>query len=126
MTHVLEGTPTAHSADATPLSDSEIDCAIARQIMHWKPSTVRGEFVWHAPLHECHGYALDKDSWQPTRNIAQAWQVLEHVRRDSDSVVLQTRKGRWVCSINGKIYAMGVGDTAPRAICVAALAAVQP
>lgn len=128
-------TTTAHSSGATPLGHEEIDFAIAERVMGWRyeqvPGGGNGYFVrWYdADDKRLYSYMITETSawgviWQPSTRIAQAWQVLEHVRRDSDSVVLQTLKDRWVCSINGKIYAMGIGDTAPLAICLAALKAV--
>lgn len=123
-------TPTAHSrgpeGSPTPLTDEQIDALVAEKLMHWKRSTHRGEFVWDAPLEECHGYVFDRETWQPTRNIAQAFQVLEKFRYAAGKgVILCDSTYGWTCDISdGGNFHRAEANTASRAICLAALKAV--
>lgn len=135
MTHVpslvgtgLEGTSTAHSADATPLTDAQIDYAIGTRVMRWGVCTVHGQPAWNVPVNGNHGYVFYQSEWRPSRNIADAWRVLEQFVKRGDDVWVMTAPVGWRCLIasDNNIDFEGNADTAPRAICVAALAAVQP
>lgn len=73
---------------------------------------------------------LEPGDWQPTRNIAQAWEVLEKFDADvniikrKDSVGKQAGFGSWTCQIKlGVGWYHGLGHTAPEAIVCACLMA---
>jgi hypothetical protein len=74
------------------------------------------------------------DEWQPSTNIAHAFEVAEKIREipcyfqleDHD---IDGRDGRaWVCRIGASLFLpaiVGIGETAPLAICRASLKAVR-
>lgn len=75
--------------------------------------------------------AYGRRGWQPTRDIAQAWQLITKFEGDGYNVILSTfaNAGRWCCIFetggpNGLPSYTGYGETAMAAICRCALAAV--
>lgn len=128
-------TPTAHSADATPLSDAEIDRLVALNIMHWFPDDdcPRGyRPSWS--INQGQNDGPHYEEWQPSTNIADAWQVLEKFQSTHNIYLVTIEKYRWCCDLEGANGAAPAGgdehvsemaDTAPRAICLACLAVMQ-
>ena len=74
-----------------------------------------------------HGeYVFDGTPWQPSKRIDQAWMVVEQMKVDGWTLLLcQQRGGLWVAGFdnvdNPKVS--DDADTAPMAICQAALEA---
>lgn len=71
-------------------------------------------------------------SWSPSTDIKHAWAVVENIRSACD-VYVSREEGNWVTQIvrrrcdlerGDKELAFEVAETAPLAICLAALAAV--
>lgn len=123
------------------LTSEQIDALLATRIMGWELlevdyigseyETLRqkelADWIREVGIESVGSYWINVEKdfwtderWSPSTDIAQAWRVLEHFRRNGYSVVLQTLKGRWVCSLNGELFCMEVADTAPLAICLAA------
>lgn len=120
-------TATPPSAAATLSTDSEIDYAIGRRVMRWGVDRAHGQPAWNVPVDEKSGYVFLQSEWQPSTNIADAWRVLEKFRYAAGKgVILCDFENGWVCDISdGGEFHRAEADTAPRAICLAALAAVQ-
>jgi len=110
----------------------ELDALVAEKVMGWKKVKWLGDYDWR-----------DKDgeqpytvrAWNPSTDIAAAWQVVEKIQerqgRDRFIIYLSSYWGTnsWVykCefimeTVNKSVD--GFADTAPLAICLAALRAV--
>lgn len=70
---------------------------------------------------------LRKENWTPTEDIHQAWMVLEKFPyRQAKGVTLCDAMNGWVCEISdGGTFHQASADTAPLAICLAALKAIR-
>lgn len=110
--------------DQTP-SLREIDAAIAEKVMGWRLEDIKDSiglpfFVWDT--------GLSQDEWRPTTDIAQAFQVLEHLRAKGHSYFIRGFPSRCNVKINEHSQWIHEGDeqvqTMPEAICRAALAAL--
>jgi len=113
----------------------ETDNAIAIHIMDWEwLHDGFGAMAWFGE-HGDSGFGdggigvYRRVSWCPSRNIELAWIVLEHFAWPKYYVrIVRTETGRWRCDIelNGGDgpTRSGNAETAPLAICRAALAAV--
>lgn len=112
---------------ATPSTDAEIDYAVGTRVMRWGVSSVHGQPAWDVPVDGNRGYVIYQSNWRPSRNIAQAFQVLEKFRfAAGKGVILCDFAGGWVCDISdGGNFHRAEADTAPRAICLACLAALK-
>ena len=111
------------------LSDSQLDSMVATHIMQWQSRLWRqSEPYWDMPNEEAHGTLLMHDQWQPTRKIEQAFMALEKLREQPDIYYLADvtmRPLEWICHIETERGLISVvADSAPRAICLAALRAV--
>lgn len=124
-------TSTPPSADATPSTDAEIDYAIGRRVMRWGVDRAHGQPAWNVPVDEKSGYVFLQSEWQPSVSIADAWRVLGQFPWPKFYVrLVVTETGNWRCDIelrggDGPVIS-AVAKDAPLAICLAALAAVQP
>lgn len=103
------------------MTNREIDCAIAEKVMGWtkkvpaigKPWWARSDDTFAAPAH-------GKKAWSPSTDIAAAWSVVEKMRMQIEP----TRKG-WRAGVYGGLSdKRATADTAPLAICLAALKAI--
>lgn len=138
-------TTTAHSAGATPLTDEQIDRAVSERVMGWHYEQIdAGGGAYHARWYDDSGnlvfrYMVSEHSvlgtrWRPSTSIADAWRVLEKFQSTHNIYLVTIEKYRWCCDLEGANGAAPAGgdehvsemaETAPRAICLAALAAVQ-
>lgn len=122
MNNVLRGDGRRDVVDMSiqVLTDTEIDRLVGERVMGWTfiPGA-EGQWYDIAVL-------VATEDWSPSTDIHDAWQVLETMKNNGYSVVLQTLRGSWVCSFNSESYGMAVCETASMAICTAALKAVQP
>lgn len=111
----------------------ELDRQTAEKIMGWQlgsrqlpQSTVFGN-AWLTPFPGSEDFYFIKD-WKPTRNIAQAFEVLEKEAQKHHSFLIQISSGKWrVCmkkfgSRPGDFIELQA-DSAPLAITRACLAA---
>jgi hypothetical protein len=106
----------------------ELDRLIAERVMGWKYDPEFG-LLNGEQFMEING------SWSPSTNIAHAWEVMEQLRHKAIYLdVIQTDNGFMVGDgsdnytnddghIEGTLYYVGLADTAPHAICLAALRA---
>lgn len=60
------------------MSDDELNRLIAEKVMGWHVGGYGGEPYW---LNGKGMHAWPIDDWQPTQDIAQAWQVVERMRQ---------------------------------------------
>lgn len=107
----------------------ELDALLAEKVMGWKPS--KDGRYWDGPdasRHREDGPWLDagESVWSPSQDIVAAWEVLEKVQEIGS---LQNFGGfGWRCEIHtttpGYHDCAGEADTAPLAICRAALRSV--
>lgn len=109
-----------------------IDDAIATKVMGWYEETFEAYGNMVTAYYGNGQKQREKWAWQPTRQIGDAWKVLEKFPWPQYRVLLMTTEsGNWRCDIHlrggdGPV-ASAFDKDAPRAICLAALAAVgQP
>lgn len=97
---------------------SELDGLIAEKVMGWKEDKYRGVMGW------LDGHIFHS-SFKPSTNIEDAWKVLEKLIQLGAEINVGFYE-QWDCSID---YPIGCNwlvqtETAPLAICLAALEAV--
>lgn len=121
----------------------ELDAEVAVRVMGWR---LKGCW-WEASDGSTQGCTLTDERWRPSVDIADAWRVVEHLRAEGwlitvkempdgypylggDDIQLRQRSvctGLWMHRLRpesrGRYYPglLGVGDSAPLAICRAAL-----
>ena len=107
-------------AEYEKMTDRELDAQVAEKVMGWEPYEGQ-ERTWALPGGEVLGL------WIPSIDIADAFEVVEKMRGKSLNLfTLAACMGsqQWSAYVHG-----GDGwiqaNTAPRAICIAALAAVE-
>lgn len=110
----------------------ELDRLVAEKVMGWTSDC--GVWNCHRQWHASHDIlARTTDGWRPSTNIAHAWEVVE--AKHPPHFVLQLQ---WLDSIqlwechwdfkrcfNGEATISSTAQTAPHAICLAALKAVS-
>ena len=114
----------------------EIDARVAEEVMEWRPIThFHGEpiadgwvgfwdgdwFRWTTrPPSDEENASVE---WKPSTQIADAWPVLERF----DEYAIYKDEHRVVCKVAMKedVWSMSIANTAPLAICLAALEAVE-
>lgn len=108
---------------STHVAGPELDRLVAEKVMGWEPVSSGLRMRGSPPdLWLCKGGRRRvMRAWNPSTNIAQAWEVVERCRSLGHRVTLQL-DGAWRVWINGGLPSED--DTAPLAICFAALAAV--
>jgi len=114
----------------TGTPDSDIDRKVAEKVMQWKPYTRKdGEIEWCTPdpkipvVGTVNRLALD---WRPSTNIADAFLVVEEMRKRDFRFALSTGSaGKWCASFTKEVIDGDYADTAPAAICMAALEALD-
>lgn len=111
----------------TPLTNRQIDALIAEKVMGWTlDSNIEETNVyWVDSEGNIMGWPDGVEQWAPSAYIGDAWQVLEKFETNDD-IFLRTEVKGWTCNIETDEGGyIGYGDTAPMAICVAALKAAQ-
>ena len=99
---------------------TKIDDAVAEHVMRWQ----RRVYYWDRPKGEGNHYMLWCKNWQPTRNIAQAWQLVTKFESENYDVLLGTFGTRWRCIFESEERGYtGYGETAMMAIATCALKA---
>jgi hypothetical protein len=114
---------------AEQLDNEAIDDAIATKVMGWYEETFEAYGNMVTAYYGNGQKQREKWAWQPTRQIGDAWKVLEKFERDGHDIFLRTEPPGWMCLIaadDNKDFT-GYGETAMLAICRCALKAVgQP
>lgn len=122
----------------------ELDAMVAERVMGWRLSNYEAEAAAASDADyadaaindgwEWEGRATRREAWQwrPSTDIADAWEVVEKMAADQPEwphhghyVCLHnsTGLGKWECRVGS--FAEAHADTAPLAICRAALAALS-
>ena len=103
----------------------DLDAQVAEKVMGW---TVQDDY-----LRDSHGYYMRSlegcsADWSPSTSISDAWLVVEEMRKRGFQVVVRTPAvfslSRCEISESSSMWT-GEADTAPEAICRAALEAVD-
>lgn len=106
------------------MTNEEINRAIAEKVMGWILVSTRVCDHWEDEKGVHRGLYSD---WYPTERIDHAWQVVEKLKTKYKVMVgtMWEKEEDWWCELDDgqKIYANA--DTAPLAICLAALEAVK-
>ena len=99
----------------------ELDRLVAEKVMGWKKWSTTGDHLWTAADSRVRSLRPE-DAWafNPSTNIAHAWEVVEKLI-DKDPNIGIDCDGNWACSLWNHVAR---ADTAPHAICLAALKAV--
>jgi hypothetical protein len=109
------------------MGDADIDRLVAIHVMKWRPddNCPRGyRPCWSINVGKNDG--PDYDDWTPSTDIACAWQALGRFPYGEWAIILGNQDNGWLCKIYGlsKDMDYSQADTAPMAICLAALKAV--
>lgn len=106
----------------------EMDRLIAEKVMGWKEYHCEGGYTdTSGYIRITDKWASDENSFHPSTNIANAWEVVEEIvadRQDSAFELFFRGKDGWGVATTDNVR-WALGDTAPLAICRAALKAVQ-
>lgn len=116
---------------------AEMDARIATEVMGWHWELIRIDnrqqnpqvYGWRTTVNKGNNYRLD---WHPSTNIAHAWEVVELMKARGMVPSVDTEAdGQWfVCwtaaDAEGVSGCGPYADTAPLAICRAALQALAP
>lgn len=72
-------------------------------------------------------YIFPKELWEPCNLVEQAWEVLEKFPYTDWDIIICSSPIEWCCSISrwNKIAVYITSETAPMAICLAALKAIE-
>lgn len=108
------------------MTDRELDIAVAEKVMGWYLASWCGEEHWHS--NNNHGEKIVKENeWCPSTNISDAWQVVRKMERQENGLpwfrLHQDESLWWKAEFEHKVE--GIAPEAPRAICIAALKAVE-
>lgn len=116
----------------------EVDARVAVEVMGWKeihgPGDISGGYAWFRRMENQRGVYVTANYetrctsslWSPSTSIADAWLVVEKLRRDGWRIQIMVGypdKDDCLLANNHRTIS-GQGDTAPEAICLAALKAV--
>lgn len=103
---------------AKQLENHEIDKLVGQHVMGW--TFVPGpEGSWY----DAGVLLVATEDWSPTTDIHEAWQIVDKLRHEGHALTIFTQTDGWGCATSKGVDA-GYADTAPMAICLAALAAV--
>ncbi len=106
---------------------SELDNFIAEKVMRWHITT--GEYSGKEYWNDENDYSpYSVNDFRPSTNISVAWQVVEKIKIEHGyAVEILETKVRSYCTIKDFTYDISSADaeTAPLAICLAALKAVE-
>lgn len=111
-------------------SEREIDALVAEKVMGFGRSTTPPDWPqqWRMPSKNPSAehrkeYPYWYKSFEPSTKIADAWEVVEKMAPDDDEFRLtRHRRGRWLCTFKFFDGLSEGAETAPMAICLAALA----
>ena len=109
----------------------ELDALIAEKVMGWiyKPDVYGDVYMTTDDWHALVGASLNE--WYPSTRIQDAWQVVEKIKGMVEGTFTLCWIGHWAAGWDdyGSMFMAGsktgYADTAPIAICLAALKAVE-
>lgn len=103
------------------MTDRELDALVAEKVMGWH----KGAELSSAWFDSRHNFVHWKE-WCPTVDIKAAWEVVEKMREEGTDVDIYWSGNEWIVTLGenpGGSPDGATSDTAPRAICLAALRA---
>ncbi len=113
------------------MSNEELDRRVAIEVMGWHQQPGYGQNVF---WRDADDNATANPDWSPSTNISQAWEVLGRLKQEGFNAVVDNAENEFCASFvapnrrdaDGKVaYGQAHADTAPRAICEAALTAAD-
>ncbi|WP_199426265.1 BC1872 family protein [Thermaerobacillus caldiproteolyticus] len=106
----------------------EIDRLVAEHVMGWEPVYDDGDLISFVTEFGILFFSDDDErEWSPTIDIADAWQVVEKLNEDDFDFQVWREKGKYNVEFSKDffyLYGFAESETAPLAICLAALKAV--
>ena len=104
----------------------ELDAAIAEKVMGWPAYDYGFDVVFTLP----DGNVKRLENWEPSTSIFNAFEVVEAMRKNGERFlslsITDDDIEQWKCLYyDGMQRAYAFGETAPHAICLAALLAVE-
>lgn len=118
------------------IAGRELDALVAEKVMGWTKATLHDE-VSGPEQYWCSGKVAHVlvDSWTPSAFIHYAWKVVEKLAKDGKHLALQAPGStdmnecyrtfpKWTADFEFRLDSEAEADTAPLAICLAALKAV--
>lgn len=101
--------------------DRALKKQIKEEIMSMKPGRELDILVQEEVLQE------ERDRcFHPSINMGDAWRVVEHIQKEGWTFFVKGDSDGWFANFTkSNIYYLEKGDTAPHAICIAALLAVM-
>lgn len=106
------------------LAGRELDARVAEKVMGWKPETFEGQ-PWWRDAEGCPWASCEVPRY--STSIAAAWQVVEKLGGYALMERMST-SGLWLVAFGtsgARTNSESYGETAPLAICLAALAAME-
>jgi len=107
----------------------ELDALIAEKVMDEKIGSGHRSMIVHGPFEECDCISHDEAGVLPrySTQIADAWLVVEKMRERSFRWVINSENHNWDIYLEDRRMGRGEGHTttAPLAICLAALNAME-
>lgn len=106
-----------------PKAGRELDALVAEKVMGWRADGIGDDgYFWKGAGSD----GWHSDNWKPSTDIAAAWAVVEKMATAEDEFRLAKFKDNpWGCTFRYFEGDRSSGDTAPEAICLAALAALK-
>lgn len=104
----------------------ELNTLVAKKVMGWKVhSRDIAQYMLATDDESSYQPVANVREWNPSECIADAWVVVEKLARCQYGVGVQTIEGRYTAliALNGRTLGMASADTAPHAICLAAIQA---
>ncbi|WP_051291492.1 BC1872 family protein [Fictibacillus gelatini] len=107
----------------------ELDALIAEKVMGWVSRTDKNEFAWWASDNsDIPKWFTSQRNFRPSTNISDAWLVVEWLESNIGGISLESHcdEKRYDFRVfNGSDLIAGRAETAPLAICLAALKCVE-
>jgi len=104
----------------------ELDMLVAERVMGWKAHPRdTAQYILATDDESSYQPVANVAEWNPSQCITDAWVVVQKLARNQYEVGVQTIEGRYTALIafNGRTSAVASADTAPHAICLAAIQA---
>ncbi len=105
----------------------ELDAKVAEEVMGWEIITLGNTDVWAERLVD--GWEPKRQNWNPSTQIADAWLVVEKMKNDWCNLEFMCGRYQAKFKTGARVieykYYEAQADTAPLAICLAALKAIE-
>jgi hypothetical protein len=114
-------------------NNTDLNKQVAEEVMGWYRSCIAPAMYGfeegesgneRVPYGGVFKYRVHK--WHPSTDIKAAWEVVEKIQEDRGWLIeLDNKSQEWYCCVIADHHYVGAGETAPLAICKAALAAAR-